>query len=256
MTKRIGMAVLLMVVVAISAHGDRLLGLGRDDTAIIEHELEKMGVASDLTSVLAAASSHHDPIVRFHAVRLLGYRPGTASEVVLRGQLADDPTRLVRAEAALALIRLGYVDAVEKAIELMVAAESPSTFQLSLAGQLAKLGEFSGYPYVVDAAVSEHQYLRFSSPAKLVSFLVAGFDAPPSQPSPQELLLKLLTDASAEVRGEVILQLSLGSAQVLDMQPYAQQIGRLAQDDPSPEVREEARRWLSTLAGKPQQDVD
>jgi hypothetical protein len=253
MTKRIGMVVLLAVVFAISAHGDRLLGLGHDDATLIENELEDMGVASDLQSVLSAASSHHDATVRFLAVRLLGYRPGLDSEIVLRDRLENDSSAVVRKNAALALIRLGHADAVEKAIELMVAAEYPPN-QLSLAGQLAKFGEFRGYPYVVAAAVSEDQSLRFASAAPLVWFLVAGFDAPPDRPSPQELLLNLLGNESSEVRATAILAfpsgraLRLGMQPYIDLQPYVEQIRRLAEDDPSPKVREAARRWLSGAA--------
>jgi HEAT repeat protein len=211
--------------------------------AEFERELLRSGVQVDTTSVIEAAISHPDEGVRWIAVELLGRRGESIATGALQKILLNDESRLVRETAALALVRLGHKDALTDAKEFVATTEDPSR-RVYLAGQLAELGEFSAYPQVASAAVSNDEHLRFLSAGVLVRFATSGFTKSKGQASPQDLLMRLLKDPSSKVRGEALLEISVGSGRGLSLRPFLPQVKSMAKEDPDPGVREQARLQL------------
>jgi HEAT repeat protein len=219
----------------------------------VAQELAKKGIPLDTPSIVKAALSHPDLGVRSAAVELLGLRGEISSQGALRKVLLDDESLLVRETAALALARFKEPGALENLKEFMVSSEEP-TRQLFLATRLAELGDLGGSSQIAKAAASDDEHLRFLSAESLV--LLLTLDRPVPEVDPSALLLKLLSDGSAKVRQEVLLQLAVAFGKGFSLKPFLSRIERMAKQDPDAKVREQAELLLASwkVFGKPRSE--
>lgn len=214
--------------------------------ADLEEELDGLGVATDFDSVVRAARTSRDLRIRSAAVRLLGLRDKDSAVLDLDWVYTNDEEPLVRAHAALALARLGVPGGVDKLTRCFRESRNNPGYQLHLAFRLAELGDFVGYPEVVEAARSADEEFRRLAAEDLWIFQTAGaVDAGPAA-TPMFLMEKLLVDPAAKVRRGAILGLTAGMARGLDVEAFVPTITSQAKRDTDGNVREQAAIFLST----------
>lgn len=208
--------------------------------------LEQANVPTDTASLIEAALAHPDFAVRSAAVQVLGLRQEITAEAPLMKILSTDEERLVREDAAIALVRLGHRGTLEQVREFM-RTESSRHHQVQLAGQLAEFGDFSGYPLAVQAASAEDEGLRQVATGVISRFLVAGLREPQGLPAPSQVLLGLLNDEDTEVRQRSVLQVGIAVGQGSDASSFIESVRRLSEEDPDADVRRTAQGVLLSL---------
>ncbi|MEP7013182.1 MAG: HEAT repeat domain-containing protein [Acidobacteriota bacterium] len=208
-----------------------------------EYYLKKAGVSTDLASLIRAARSNNDLLVRAFAVELLGARNERSAIPTLETVYKLDQESLIRETAALALASMEVPGAVEKLEECLRKNVRGLDRQVYLAIRLVEFGDHVGYQYVVAAARSTDPYLRDLAAMGLVRFGTSGWTGTDPETLPVTLLGKLLNDPVARVRRAVIVNIS-GVSRGFDPTEFVAKIATLAKADPDPDVRHAAEIFL------------
>ncbi|MGH9250347.1 MAG: HEAT repeat domain-containing protein, partial [Acidimicrobiales bacterium] len=221
------------------ARGDQLEATPQRPSPMLLGILNNAGVSEDTDSLLVAARAHADPTVRWAAIETLGQRKERQALPLLLDVLEHEPDRLIRETAALALARLGEEQGFA-ALRRFMASPEDRAQQLFLATRLAELGDPSGYRHVATAARAEAKALRAAAAEALVPFLSAAIGETDA-PAPAELLLGLSSDESVEVRSAFLTYLPAAVRNGLPVDEAHRAAQQVAQSDPDPELREQAK---------------
>lgn len=212
----------------------------------LELLLTERGIGTSTSSLLEIAGRKGDPGDRWIAIEILGLRGEREALGVLRKILAEEPDRLLRETAALALARLED-EAGLPALREFLHTASESHRQVFLAARLAELGDPVGFRYVTAASRADSADHRFSSVAALVAFLPFAKD--PDEllaQDPEELLLGLARDEEARVRWEVLVQIPMATSKGVEATVFCSVLKELAADERDPRIMEQAALLLST----------
>lgn len=168
----------------------------------------------------------------------------------LKALYEDDPDPRVRIKVAISLVQLGegsYLEFLREAV-----AQMPEEQRLDYAGQLALLGDASGFRYFEAACRSPGAILRRLCAAALANFsLLAEKD--------EQLLVGLLSqtltlagDADPEVRAFAAGELEMYSGEWALAESVVVRLEKLAADSPFLEVRKAARAAVEEQRRKKQ----
>jgi HEAT repeat protein len=179
--------------------GGACIARAGDDWHLIELDMRNAGCFKPPIATVREALSSEDVLCRLRAARVLGLRGDPAVIPELRALFANDPDPLVRNQAAFELARLGereYLKAAHQVVD-----EAPSLAQkASLAGQLADLGDTSGYPYVAESCRAEDSRTRMACIAAFWYFRKPAIESSELRAKVLSQHLELLDDPVAEVR--------------------------------------------------------
>ena len=206
--------------------------------------LRDKGIATDTAALVRNLEQQEDDQVRAWSADVLGYRHETAGMSALRKAAEKDPSWLVRESAYLALARLGDASVLPALEELMRTDEHGH--KAFLAGQLAELGDVSGYEYVRQAARSEASYERAYSARYFSQFMAARGDRRLSSDPFQELVA-LGEDKDPDVREHALLCLGEASFHGVDSAEVIAAMSALAERETDPKLREAAHRQIRSV---------
>jgi len=221
--------------------------------------LETLSALSSIPEVRSIADrtiEHQNaPPNRIFEIYRLGRRGNLSNLPWLKILAERDPDPRARREATLALVRLGersYLGAAHKFME-----ESPKRDdQITLAGELAELGDGSGLHYVEAACrareVRERVHCcfameKFIAVAKQDTRVISAVSLP---------LLDLAGDPEAQVRASAISALRNFSREMLLPQPVINRLEKLGKSTLYPEVREMAQAVLAEQKQRTHQEKD
>lgn len=210
-----------------------------------EFELERLGHPVDTDSLSKIVIEDEDLLVRSLAAWVLGARGESSAVPTLKKVAKSDSSSSVRQAAAWALAALEVPEGLVLLKEYLNEAPDLES-KLSAAFALADFGDLEGYEFVLAAAESDKAWIRMDVAAGVHRFLKEGEVFAPKQ-SPSLLVLRLVEDPNSHVRRLALSQFG-EAARVTDrVEEFLGAATRLATEDPSPQVREEARRILSVL---------
>jgi HEAT repeat protein len=157
------------VLVAVLLVASAASGSNGDDWRLIEADMRNEGCFKAPVATPRGALESEDPLCRFRAVRILGLKGEREAIPKLKTLQQSDPAPFVRSQAAVELVRLGerqYLDAARQMLE----ETSDPLSRVALAGQLAGVGDPSGFRYVEDACRDSQTELRRMCVAVLTFF--------------------------------------------------------------------------------------
>jgi len=210
-----------------------------------EFELERLGHPVDTDSLRKILLESDDFLVRSLAARVLGARGESSAIPTLEKVARSDSNASVRQAAAWALATLGVPEGLEL-LKQRLLEEKELGRKLSAAFALADFGNYEGYEVVLTAAESERYWNRMAVAAGVHRFLKDD-EAFPAKQRPSRLLLRLAEDSDARVRKQALVQFGRAAAITGLSDEFKDVAARLAAEDPSPEVKEGARRALWAL---------
>jgi HEAT repeat protein len=213
--------------------------------AELAEELQRQGVAGDTASLIKALTTHSDFAVRWRAAEVLGLRRERSALQVLRVAVEKDTEEVVRIAAARSLATLGDNEGFGFLRSTMNGPSSDLRSKMALATTLANLGDPSGCIYAHSGATSPDLLLRQLSVSALVSLV--PFRSATEQCDPVQDLEKLLRDAEAQVRIEVLYNVPSAIAHGASPDKLQNIVEELMSLDADPTIRERARLTLLSL---------
>jgi HEAT repeat protein len=160
------LAILLFAPLALRAGSS---GAGVEAWSGIEADMRNEGCFKPPIATPRAALRSEDPLCRFRAVRLLGLKGEREAISEIKALQESDPAPFVRSQAAVELVRLGERGYLDEARKILDETSDPVS-RVSLAGQLADVGDPSGFRHVEDASRAPQAELRRMGLAVLVFF--------------------------------------------------------------------------------------
>lgn len=205
--------------------------------------LAEAKVPLEAPALVHALATHADPLIRGLAADALGLQGEQSAEAPLLRALQDDPERSVREAAALALARLGNGTGLAALKEFMSSSNSPVR-QLTMAAQLAELGEPAGFPLIAEAAGARQDSMRSLAAQFLPAFVaLEGLVDDQGRP-PTDIFLSLAKDESSGIRLAVVRALPAAVSKGLDLGAARAVARQLAERDSDLAVRDSAKMLL------------
>lgn len=140
-----------------------------DDWRLIEFNMRNAGCFKPPISTPREALRSEDVLCRVRAVRVLGLKGEREAIPQLKALQESDPDPLVRNHAAVELVRLGEREYGDVARQRLAEISDPVS-RVSFAGQLADVGDPSGFQHVEDACHASQAELRRMCIGVLLNF--------------------------------------------------------------------------------------
>jgi hypothetical protein len=206
----------------------------------IETDMRQEGCFAPPLATLRDALRSTDFLCRFQAVRALGLQGDRKSIPDLKKIHEGDPDPGVRSQAAVELVRMGEREYLEDAHQAMEQGPALSD-RVALAGQLAQVGDASGYPYVAEACRSSVVLDRQICISELGYFRKVADNAEQLRATVIDQMLTLAEDSEAKVRLSAIYALSGWDLEMLLPTSVISRLEKLAVVSPDPTVQRVAQ---------------
>lgn len=202
--------------------------------------LHEDGVATDTDSLLKALTEDARPVVRILAAGLLTSQEEPRCIPVLRSAIESEPDEGARAHFGEDLLKL-QGESAHALVRRIFAEIKDLDHRLVLAGPLAELGDFTGYPDVLAGLEAPKQATQMFAAYAMGSFL-AKCRGCTLAPAPVDEALRLLQRPA--LRPHLLYAIS----RRLDDQRVREALAALAKTDQDPFVRDTAKVFLDQAA--------
>jgi HEAT repeat protein len=206
----------------------------------IETDMRQAGCFTPPVATLRDALRSTEGICRFQAVRALGWQGDKKAIPDLKTVHEGDPDPGVRSQAAIELVRMGEREYLEDAHRAMEQGPALSD-RVSLAGQLAQVGDASGYPYVAEACRSSVPLDRKTCVSVLRYFIKVAAQDERLCTALVDQMLTLVEDSEAGVRQDAIYTLAGWGREALLPASAISRLEKLAAVSPDSEVQQTAQ---------------
>lgn len=208
--------------------------------------LAKFGVASDVDALLKAVTRDPRALVRLTAADLLTNLKERSSILVMRSAVKTEVNEQVRAHIGGDLLELQGEDAHALVTGLLAETKEPEN-RIRLAGALARLGDYAGYPDVLAGLNSKSSATQWDAQFALGSFIAKCRPCRLS-PSPVDAAILSLKSPLPGLRSSAVIALSRG----LDDPRVLAALKVIAAGDENAQVRHTAKVFLDKAALKHQ----
>jgi HEAT repeat protein len=250
MSRKTGMLFLYALPFLATATGANTTPGGVEIWRRIETDMRQEGCFVPPLATLRDALRSTDSLCRFQAVRALGLQGDKKAIPDLKKIHEGDPDPGMRNQAAIELVRMGEREYLEDAHQAMEAGPSLSD-KVSLAGQLAQVGDARGYPYVAEACRSSVVLDRQSCVSALGYFNKVAEHDEELRATVIDQMLTLAEDPEAWVRQAAINDLAGWDLEMLLPESAISRIKKLADVSPDPKVKKVAQLVVENQKFKP-----
>ncbi len=175
--------------------------------AAARQSLSRYGVTSDVDSLLNALTLDTRPGVRILAADLLTSLHEERAIPIMRSAVESEPDEKVRAHFGKDLLELQGEEA-HGLVSALLTRTREADNRIYLAGALAGLGDFEGYPDVLAGMNSQHTGTQWQADFALGNFIAKCGRGCSLSPAPLDVGLRLLTSENHSRRFSALISLS------------------------------------------------
>jgi hypothetical protein len=217
--------------------------------AAARQSLRRYGVASDVDSLLNALTQDTRPGVRILAADLLTSLHEKRAIPIMRSAVESEPAEDVLSHLGKDLLDLQGEEA-HGLVSALLTRTREADNRIDLAGALAGLGDFAGYPDVLAGMNSQHTGTQWHADSALGNFIVKCGRGCSLSPAPLDVGLRLLTSQNHSRRFSALISLS----HRLDDPRVVAALETIATTDDDDSLRKTAKVFLEQAAREKQKN--